>query len=98
MQETITKLKDSKLNCEAEAYTAGEMHLQRMLAEEADYSLLCRIVEQGGDFFDEEDFSLTEIADNDFSNDLDCYPSALRYSFLDGFFSEAQKVMKEVQQ
>jgi hypothetical protein len=94
--ETINQLKQSKLSVEAEALTAGQMHLQRMMAEMPDYELLCRIVEQAEEFYDEEDFSLTEIADNEFSNDFDIYPVALRGSFLDGFFSEAKKTHREV--
>lgn len=96
MQNIITKLKESKMNVEAEAYTAGQMHLQRMMKEAPDYDLLCRIVEQAKEFLDEEDFSLTEIADNELSNDFDNYPEALRGQFLDGFFSEAQKIHREV--
>ncbi len=94
----IASLKQDRLCVEAEAYTAGEMNLKRMLAEVSDYTLLCKIVEQAKCFNDEDEISLTEIADNEFSQDLDYYPTALRYSFLDGFFSEAQKVMKAVQQ
>lgn len=96
--DLIERIKQSKLSAEAEAYTAGQMTLQRMMAEVPDYELLCRIVEQAQDFYNEEDFSLTEIADNEFSNDLDFYPVVLRGEFLDGFFSEAVKVNNEVQQ
>jgi hypothetical protein len=92
----IEQIKQSKLSAEAEAYTAGQMTLQRMMAEVPDYELLCRITEQAKEFYDEEDFSLTEIADNEFSNDLDFYPVALRGTFLDGFFSEGQRVYSEV--
>jgi hypothetical protein len=97
-EATLQAMKQDRICVEAEAYTAGEMNLQRMLAEEADYSLLCKIVEQAKCFNDEDKISLTEIADNEFSNDLDFYPAALRGSFLDGFFSEAVKVNKAVQQ
>lgn len=93
----IESLKQSRMNVEAEATTTGEMHLQRMLAEEPCYDLLCKIVEQAESFFDDdESVDLSEIADNEFYSDLDNYPGALRYQVLSGFFSEALKIHREV--
>lgn len=93
----IESLRQSRMNCEAEAQTTGQMHLQRMLTEEPDYDLLCKIVEQAESFFDDaESVNLTEISDTEFRNDLDYYTPPLRYQVLAGFFSEALKIHKEV--
>lgn len=93
----IESLKQSRMNVEAEATTTGQMHLQRMLAEEPDYELLCKIIEQAASFFDDdESVDLSQISDTEFSNDLDYYPPQLRYQVLSGFFSEALKIHREV--
>lgn len=97
----IAALKQDRMNCEGEAYSTGQLHARRILSDNPDYSLLCKMVDEAREFtdpdydnsFPDEDLS---ISDHGFQMDLMNYPEALQGAMFAGFYAEARRIHGEV--